>query len=128
LDSEFPTHEKIKNFGFVQPKELNKYVEQTGVFILPTHYEHWGVVVHEFATAGFPLICSTTTSAATTFLKEAYNGYYTVPNNTVSVLDALKKIVSLSNSELLEMGERSSELSKQITPEKWSYKLINLLN
>ena len=128
LDAEFPTHDKIKNFGFVQPKELNKYIEQTGVFILPTHFEHWGVVVHEFAAAGFPMICSTTTSAATTFLKEAYNGYYTLPKDTASILNAMKKIIAMNGKALYEMGERSVELSKQITPETWSNTLWNLIN
>ena len=127
-DNEFPKHDKIRNFGFVQPKDLNKFIEQTGVFILPTHYEHWGVVVHEFAAAGFPLICSTATSAATTFLRDAYNGFYTKPKNVQSIKDAMKKIIALSNEELFEMGERSAELSKQITPETWSNTLMNLMN
>lgn len=128
LDAEFPKHEKIKNFGFVQPDQLSNYIEQTGVFILPTHYEHWGVVVHEFAAAGFPMICSTTTSAATTFLKDAYNGYYTQPKDVASVLQAMQKIISLRDSSLIEMSEHSVELSKQITPESWSKTLNNLLN
>lgn len=126
LDTEFPSHEKIKNFGFVQPKDLNKYIEDTGVFILPTHYEHWGVVVHEFAAAGFPMICSTTTSAATTFLKEGYNGFYTKPKDVSSIVAAMKKIIAMSERELFEMGEQSVELSKQITPETWSNTLMQL--
>ncbi len=128
FDAEFPKHEKIKNFGFVQPKDLNKFIEQTGVFIFPTYYEHWGVVVHEFAAAGFPLVCSTTTSAATTFLREAYNGYYTKPKEVSSIGDAMKKIIALDNKALFEMGERSVELSRQITPETWSSNIMNLVN
>ena len=128
LISEFPKHEKIKDFGFVQPSELYKFVEQTGVFILPAHYEHWGVVVHEFSAAGFPLICSTTTSAATTFLREGYNGYYTLPKDVESIIAAMKKIINLDHQSLLQMGERSVELSKQITPVIWSATLWNLIN
>lgn len=127
-DAEFPIHPMIKNFGFVQPAELNKFIKQTGVFILPTHYEHWGVVVHEFAAAGFPMICSTTTSAATTFLKENYNGFYTQPKQTASILEAMKKIITMDDEALFEMGERSVELSKKITPETWSNTLMKLLN
>ncbi len=127
-DNDFPQHDKIKNFGFIQPKDLSKFIGETGVFILPTHYEHWGVVVHEFAAAGFPLICSTTTSAATTFLREAYNGFYTKPKEVATIVEAMKKTISLSDKDLFEMGERSVELSKQITPETWSNTLMNLLN
>lgn len=128
LDSEFPSHPRIKNFGFVQPVELKKYIEQTGVFILPAHYEHWGVVVHEFAAAGFPLLCTTTTSAATAFLKDSYNGFMIDPKSTEAIKNAFKKIVSLNDEELNQMAERSVELSHVITPTTWSQTLIGLLN
>ncbi|HKR03068.1 MAG TPA: glycosyltransferase family 4 protein [Bacteroidia bacterium] len=115
----FPQHEKIKNFGFVQPAEIEHFVAGTGVFILPAHYEHWGVVVHEYAAAGFPLICSTTTSAATAFLKDAYNGFYHKPVDVDSLVEVFRKISLLSNEELATMGERSAELAKQMTPKIW---------
>ena len=128
LDPQFPTHEKIKNFGFVQPDELSKFIEQTGVFILPAYYEHWGVVVHEFAAAGFPLLCTSTTSAATTFLKDNYNGYVLKPKSTESILSAFRKIIALSNGELLEMATNSASLSSQVTPDTWSQTLMSLVN
>ena len=115
----FPKHEKIKNFGFVQPSDIEPFVADTGVFILPAHYEHWGVVVHEYATAGFPLICSETTSAATAFLKEGYNGFYHKPIDTDSLVEVFRKISLLSNDELALMGDRSAALAKQISPEIW---------
>lgn len=119
-DSDFPVHPKIKNIGFVQPKELSKYIEQTGVFILPAYYEHWGVVVHEFAAAGFPLICTTTTSAATKFLKDGYNGFFHAPHSVNAIKEALKKIISLSQEELVIMGDHSHQSGQEITPTTWS--------
>ncbi|MFI5218786.1 MAG: glycosyltransferase family 4 protein, partial [Bacteroidia bacterium] len=119
LISVFPKHDKIKNFGFVQPHDMNQYISKGGIFILPAHYEHWGVVVHEFAAAGFPLICSHTTSAATAFLKDNYNGFYHEPQNVNSLVDAFDKISNLTNEELNAMGERSAQLAKQMTPEIW---------
>ena len=115
----FPKHEKIKDFGFVQPSGMEQFVGNTGVFILPAHYEHWGVVVHEFAAAGFPLICTTTTSAATAYLKESYNGFYSKPMDTGSLVEVFRKISLLSDNELATMGDRSAELAKQISPSIW---------
>lgn len=115
-----PKHDKVKNFGFVQPHEMEKFVSETGVFILPAHYEHWGVVVHEFAAAGFPLICTTTTSAATAYLKDGYNGFYHQPMNAGSLVEVFRKIAALSNEELIAMGDRSAQLAMQITPSVWS--------
>lgn len=128
LDADFPKHNKIKNFGFVQPKALDDYIVQTGVFLLPAYYEHWGVVVHEFAIAGFPLLCSTTTSAATTFLKDNYNGYFHKPYSVSEIKTAMKKIIELPETKLIEMGNNSHELSCQITPETWSKTVWDFCN
>jgi glycosyltransferase involved in cell wall biosynthesis len=130
----FPQHEKIKNLGFVQPAEMEQFVEKTGVFILPAHYEHWGVVVHEFAAAGFPLICTSTTSAATAYLKDTYNGFYHNPIDVDSLVEVFRKISLLGNDELATMGDRSAGLAEQITPKIWGglvWKFItqnNLIN
>ena len=128
LENPYPTNKRIKNIGFVQPKELSKYIAQTGVFILPAYFEHWGVVVHEFAAAGFPMICSTRTSAATAFLKEDENGYFVEPKSKQSIKSALIKMINHNDKELTVMGIRSNNLSKQITPDTWSdtvWKIIN---
>jgi glycosyltransferase involved in cell wall biosynthesis len=118
----------VKNIGFVQPLQLAPWLEQTGVFILPAHYEHWGVAVHEFAAAGFPLLCSTTTSAATTFLEEGVNGFFTEPKSKASIREVLIKTIGLSDKQLADMGKKSTELAHRITPDTWSDTLWNLVN
>ena len=128
LENLITDKKRIRNFGFVQPKELATFLAQTGVFILPTHYEHWGVAVHEFAAAGFPLICSTTTSAATTFLHEGENGYFTKEKDVISIRSVLQKTINQSDQELLKMGDRSVELANQITPDTWADTVWQILN
>ena len=51
-------HPKIKHLGFMQPEDLDKIISETGIFILPSLFEPWGVVVQEYAAAGYPLILS----------------------------------------------------------------------
>lgn len=128
LEHELPDHPRIKNFGFVQPSALADYLRKTGVFLLPAHYEHWGVVVHEFAAAGFPLICSKMTSAATTFLHENENGFFTEPKSTASVRDTLLRTINMSDEKLIAMGRRSVELSEQISPSTWAGVLRKIAN
>jgi glycosyltransferase involved in cell wall biosynthesis len=125
--SSFPVHPRIKDLGFVQPSELLPFLQQTSVFILPTHYEHWGVVVHELAAAGFPLVCSETTSAATAFLEEGINGYFTEAKSVASIATVLKKIIKHSDEELVQMGMNSHRIAQHITPETWSESLWNIL-
>lgn len=127
LENEFPDHPAIRNFGFVQPEQLAEYLRACGVFILPAHYEHWGVVVHELAAAGFPLVCTTTTSAATFFLREGKNGFFTQPHSTASVREAILRIMRSSDDTLRAMGQESTREAKKITPLTWSETVWTLI-
>lgn len=121
------SHPGIRHFGFIQPSEIGKFVAECGVFVLPSRFEPWGVAVHEFASAGMPLVCSSEVGAATMFLKEGENGFSFKANNIPDLKKVLKKIMSLSDEKLFKMGEKSAEMSAQITPEKWSDTLISLM-
>lgn len=120
-------HPKIKHFGFVQPTQLVDYIQKTGVFILPSTFEPWGVVVHEFAAAGFPLLCSNKVGAKEIFLEENKNGFVFESNNVDSILQALKKVINLSNADLNKMALESNRISKRITPALWSETLIAMI-
>lgn len=121
-------HPAIQHFGFVQPEELEQYIAQTGVFILPSHKEPWAVTVHEFAAAGFPMICSNAVGAATRFVEEGKNGYIYPAADEAALLKAMQQIVAKSDAELSAMAEHSHTLSNHITPEKWAKTLMNVLN
>lgn len=127
-DIEPINHPKIKHFGFVQPHEIDKFIESTGVFVLPSHFEPWGVVIHEYASAGFPLVCSSEVGAAEAFLEEGQNGYLYRSGNIPELKKALKKVIDCNDETLIKMGERSVEKAKQNTPEKWAEKLHSLVS
>ncbi|MFN8230629.1 MAG: glycosyltransferase [Bacteroidia bacterium] len=120
-------HPKIKHFGFVQPNDLESYLKQTGVFILPSRYEPWGVVVHEFATAGFPLLISNAVGAKQQFLIEGKNGFSFNHSSVNSIKTTLNKIIQLSNSELCNMANVSNQNAKKITPITWVNTLISIV-
>ena len=120
-------HPKIRHFGFVQPQDLHTYISQTGVFVLPSYFEPWGVVLHEFAASGFPLICSTEAGARTAFVENNLNGYIYDPTQINELKAAMAKVMKAKSSELIEMGKKSTEKAKQITPTSWANQLIALL-
>lgn len=122
------SHPSIKHFGFIQPSEMKNYINDTGVFVLPSHFEPWGVVVHEFAAAGFPLICTDKVGARTAFVENNYNGYIYNSGDINQLKNVLKKIMNNTDKELYEVGERSVSKATQNTPEKWAEKLLTLLN
>ncbi len=120
-------HPKIKHFGFIQPSEMNKYLSQSGVYILPSIYEPWGVSVHEMAAAGFPMLLSQNVGSSEEFLEENINGYHFSSGNKREIKEKLKKIINLKESDLLTMGNSSFNLSLKNSPKIWAEKLISLV-
>ena len=127
-DIEPINHPKIKHFGFVQPKDLANYTSQTGVFILPSRFEPWGVVVHEFATCGFPLLLSNEVGSSEMFLEDGKNGYSFKANDIYSLKEAMKKIIRKAPNELIEMGKISNQLAHQISPKTWAKTILDIIN
>lgn len=121
-------HPKIKHFGFVQPKDLTPILKQCSVFILPSRFEPWAVVVQEYAAAGFPLLLSKEVGAKEAFLEENKNGYSFNKENVLEIKNSLKKIISLSNGELLEMCSESHHLAQKITPLQWAKTVKEIIN
>lgn len=120
-------HPKIRHFGFIQPGDLHHYIEATGVFVLPSLFEPWGVVVHEFAAAGFPIICSNEVGAHATFVENNINGYIYSSFETAGLRKAMKMMMTQTNERLNEMAKASQEKSKMITPALWTNQIISLL-
>ncbi len=112
--------EGIRHFGFTQPNELIEKLGNMGVFILPSLFEPWGMVVHEFAAAGFPLLLSNKVYSAELFLKENENGYFFKPGDVASIKGVLEKVFALSAAELLEMSKKSIELAETNDSSIWS--------
>jgi glycosyltransferase involved in cell wall biosynthesis len=113
-------HPKIKHFGFVQPKDLEPILEQTGVFILPSRFEPWAVVVQEYAAAGYPLMLSREVGAREAFLEENKNGLSFEKENITEIKNSLKKMISLDGGQLISMCEHSHQLAQKINPDNWS--------
>jgi len=117
----------IKHFGFVQPKELDAIIKNTGVFVLPSQKEPWGVVVHEMAVAGFPLLCSRKVGATTTFLEEGKNGFYFKDNTKEGLMETLSKVMNLADNVLLNMAKESHPIGLKLTPKEWTETVLSVL-
>ena len=120
-------HPKIKHFGFIQRSDISSFIQEAGVFIMPSHLEPWGVVLHEFASAGFPLICSGAVGSSEVFLSEGKNGYIYKAGHIEKLKECINKITLLSDSELIHMGEISMNMAMEITPDSWAKTVMKLI-
>jgi glycosyltransferase involved in cell wall biosynthesis len=111
---------------FMQPEQLMQEVANAGCFLLPSRFEPWGVVVHEFAAAGLPLIVSDVVGAASTFLILGLNGYSFKVNDPEALANRMHQIINMTDQELHAMAVSSHALSQRITPETSAVNLLSV--
>ena len=121
-------NDSIVHHGFIQPNELSKKLENASAFVLPSLFEPWGVVVHEMASLGKPLILSSAVGAKLDLLEEGENGFSFNPQSTTDLKLQLLKIFNLSNEELQSMGDCSAEIAKKFSSDLWVSQFTKMLN
>jgi len=126
-DIEPVAHPAIRHFGFVQPAQMPEILAGAGVFVMPSRVEPWGVVLQEFAAAGFPLLCSDKVGALHAFVQEGENGFVFPAGNSSAIEKALSKITAKSDEELFAMGERSAAIALAVSPQKWTETLLGMV-
>lgn len=112
--------EGIEDLGFVQPDALPSVMAHASAFVLPSRFEPWGVVAHEAATSGLPLILSDACGAGVHLLRHLYNGYQFPAGDAAGLARAMVAMHELSDERRAEFGQASFELSKQYTPQRWA--------
>lgn len=120
-------HPAIVHKGFMQPSQLVEWMKYGDAFILPSTFEPWGVVVHEFAAAGYPLVLSDAVGARHAFLEPNLNGYLFHAGDKGDLKNKLKMLFLAEDSALHLMGEHSRRLSATITQTTWADSLYNLI-
>ena len=113
----------VQLLGFLGPEDLALAMGEAGCLVLPSIYEPWGVVVHEAAAAGLPIICSRACGASDYLVEEDRNGYLFSPGQT-SMLAELMLLVS-TKTDLPAFGAHSVRLAEQFSPAKWADTLVS---
>ena len=116
----------VEYVSFVQPNHLPSLYRRASAFVLPSRYEPWGVVIHEAAASGLPLICSDRCGAASQLLKNNKNGLTFAAGSAVELTECLSKISRMPASERIVWAQRSQDLARQLTPEVWAKTLLTV--
>jgi glycosyltransferase involved in cell wall biosynthesis len=119
--------EGVDVLGFVQPDTLPALLARSGCLVLPSRFEPWGVVVHEAAAAGLPVVCTSVAGAASRLVLDGYNGVVVPPGDPGALARALLRISGASDRERRDMGTASRELGRQFTPDRWAAHLLQRL-
>ncbi len=117
----------IKVRSFMQGAEMAVESRNWGVFCLPSNYEPWGVVIHEFTMAGMPIICSDNVGAGDALVVNGQNGFVFKSGDTSDLKKAILAVMSKTDEELLAMGDKGYELSKMQSPVIAAHSLMGIL-
>lgn len=116
------TRKNIEYAGFQAPENLPYFFRQADLFVLPSRYDGWGVVVNQAIGAGLPVICSDAVGAAHDLIDQGVNGYI-FPNSDV---DTLTQVLAnyLQNPILIQMAssascQKSAAWSPEAGAQRW---------
>lgn len=119
------TREKIFYAGFQPPEDLPRYFAQADVFILPSRYDGWGVVVNQALGAGLPVICSDAVGAGHDLVAEEVNGLKFETDDANSLAEKMERFVT-EPALSARMGEESRRIAADFLPEKGAEKWIEI--
>ncbi len=128
LKSKIVNSSNIEVKDFMQPELLLKEISKYGCFVLPSIYEPWGVVIHEFVAAGMPIIVSKTCGAAPVFVIPNHNGFLVDTGDTKDLRNKMEKMINMSDDDLLIFRQNSVNRGKFITPQISAASLMAALN
>ena len=106
-------------YPFQQPRAINQLYQSSRFLVLPSHEDHWGVVVHEAAQAGCGLLLSRNVGARED-LADAVNSIIFPARKPAALVDALRRCTRLSDEQLVRTQERSLTLAGQFGPRRFA--------
>lgn len=112
--------------GFVQPADLPAEFHAAGALVLASRFEPWGVVVHEAAAAGLPVICTDAVGAAVHLVADGASGYVVPRGNVALLAKAMGKLSDLPNVQCHEMGRVGRGLAAGFSNERWATSVLEL--
>lgn len=95
------------------------------LFVLPSVFEPWGLVVNEAMAAGLPVLVSQECGCALDLVDNS-NGALFYPENPIDLTILLDAMALRSPSELSTMGKRSKEIISRYTPDVWASNFLTL--
>lgn len=117
----------IKIRPFLQNEKLIEEVDIGGVMCLPSNFEAWGVVVHELAYKGYPMILSTEVGSGSEFLIEGYNGFSFKSGDYKTLAKIMMEYVNMTEDKFILFSKRSTVLASRIDSQISAYSLLSIM-
>jgi len=108
---DYATRRQLQNVmfvGFQRQETLSQFYAVGDVFVLPSEYEPWGLVINEAMCFSLPIITTDGVASSADMVKEE-NGFVYEAGNVKALESALRILVSDAERRQ-EMGRQSSKI------------------
>jgi glycosyltransferase involved in cell wall biosynthesis len=123
LQSQSEGRAGVRVLPFQQPSEVARLMASSGAFVLPSWHEPWGVVLHEAALSGLPIICSDSCGASVELVQNGFNGFV-FPTRGVAELKKCLVAISTDRHRAAQMGQNSMLLGRRVSTTLWAQTLV----
>jgi poly(glycerol-phosphate) alpha-glucosyltransferase len=127
LQSVPPTvQQNIDYVGFQSPEDLPPFFQQADIFVLPSRYDGWGVVVNQALGAGLPIICTDAVGAAHDLIESGVNGWIIPSGDAEALTQVLIQYLNQPDS-LQTASQNSISMAKNWLPEIGAQRWVEVL-
>jgi glycosyltransferase involved in cell wall biosynthesis len=123
---ESSVRDRIEYAGFQAPEALPAFFERADVFVLPSRYDGWGVVVNQALGAGLPILCSEAVGAAYDLIEPGVNGLRLPAADLDSLTDAMRRLLDEPETRAA-WGRASRARAEAWTPAAGAAKWVEAL-
>jgi glycosyltransferase involved in cell wall biosynthesis len=109
----------VRFVGFKNQTEMPPYYSMADVFVLPSAFEPWGLVVNEALCFGLPVITSDKVGATGDLVQEGINGFIYPAGDVVALTARLQNLLLSAEDRRTSMGAASRKLVSH-----WSYREV----
>lgn len=113
--------------GFQSVENLPVIFAEADIFVLPSRYDGWGVVVNQAVGAGLPIVCSDAVGAADDLVYPGLNGHVFEAGNIDQLAVILGDLAS-SPDKIKDFSRHSIKLAKGLTPDRGASRWYEIIS
>jgi len=84
--------EDIYFYGYIVFPEIIVFYKMADIFVLPSNYEPWGLVINEAMIMNLPVVISSAVGCGKDLLRNGENGFVFDNNNENALVECLRKV------------------------------------
>ncbi|MDQ8195587.1 glycosyltransferase [Coraliomargarita sp. SDUM461004] len=104
---------------FCQPDRIAIAMNEARVLALPSHEEHWGLVVHEAALCGCALLLTQAVGAGADLVR-SQNGICVAKTSVEQLKQGLEHVYAWAPEQWTQASELSVDLAQDFGPVRWA--------